>query len=142
MNESLHLTDEQLDRARAGLDAGSVAAQHVAGCARCLARLRAWDRLRVAPSATLQQQLAERRTVALASGRRVGRARWHYPAAIAAMLVAVGVGLFVFLSPGHQDTMVAEQGQTEAVPDVYADLDFYLWLSKQDAEEKSESHSS
>lgn len=143
MNENLHLTDEQLDRLRAGLDE-AVWTSHLNACADCQARFHAWRGLCPTADAALAGELATRRAHALAQAHTqtpARHARWHYPA-LAATLAAVSVGLWMFLSPAPTALTVAEQGQADVAPDVYADLDFYLWLSQQSREEQGEANSS
>lgn len=141
MNET-HLTDEQLDRLRAGLDGQAVWATHLRACAHCQARFDAWRAQRPAPDNALAGELAVRRAAALTRARAgASHPRWHYPA-LAATLAAVSLGLWMFLSPTATTVSVADRGHTEMAPDVYADLDFYLWLSKQSPEEQGEANSS
>ncbi len=140
MNET-HLTDEQLDRLRAGMEARAAWASHLNACASCQARFQQWAGARPAPDAALVEELAARRAAALRQGQaRKGHPGWYYPA-LAATLAAVAVGLWMLLSPAPT-VIVVQQEQTEAVPDVYADLDFYLWLSKEGREEQGEANSS
>lgn len=142
MNKT-HLTDEQLDRLRAGVDEQALWASHLGACTQCQARFHAWRGLRPAPGDALAGELAARRAAALTQAQ-TGSAhpRWYYPA-LAATLAAVSIGLWMFLSPVAPTTVgVADRGHTEAAPDVYADLDFYLWLSKESREEQGEANSS
>jgi hypothetical protein len=142
MNEA-HLTDEQLDRLRAGLDEQAAWAIHLSACAHCQARFQAWRGLRPAPGAVLAGELAGRRAAALTQAKPgTGHPRWYYPA-LAATLAAVSLGLWMVLSPAPTTVTVADRGSVETPPpDVYADLDFYLWLSKQSPEEQGEANSS
>lgn len=141
MNET-HLTDEQLDRLRAGLDEQAAWGSHLGACAHCQAGFHAWRGLCPAAGAALAGELAARRAAAMTQAQaRNAHPRRHYPA-LAATLAAVSIGLWMFLSPAPTTLTVAEQGQTEAAPDVYADLDFYLWLSKESPEEQGEANSS
>lgn len=141
MNET-HLTDEELDRLRAGVEAQPAWASHLSACADCQTRFRRWRGVRPVPGAALAQELQARRAAALKQGQaRNGHPRWYYPA-LAATLAAVSAGLWMLLSPAPTAVTIAHQEQAEAVPDVYADLDFYLWLSKQSPEEQGEADSS
>jgi len=135
-----HLTDEQLDRLRAGIDADG--AEHLATCVSCQKRFNVWDETHPQPQPALAQALAARRHAVLAQAPATSTRHWYY-SAIAATLLAVGVGLYVFL-PATQPpaTVVAEKAQADNVPDLYADIDFYLWLTNKDREERGESNSS
>ncbi len=142
MNKT-HLTDEQIDRLRAGVDEQAAWATHLSACAHCQARFHAWRGLRPAPGAALAGELAARRAAALTQAKSgTGHPRWHHPA-LAATLAAVSLGLWMFLSPAPTTVIVADRGSAATpLPDVYADLDFYLWLSKQSPEEQGEANSS
>ncbi len=52
MNET-HLTDEQLDLLRAGMEARAAWASHLNACASCQARFQQWAGARPAPDAAL-----------------------------------------------------------------------------------------
>jgi hypothetical protein len=148
---NLHLDDLALDRLRAGLLDDRAAHAHIENCAVCRQRLSVWDRLAkhlhsdVSPDDTLDRQLRDRRRTALA-GRATGRMpamrRWtpQY-LAMAATVAALAIGLSVFftldlLAP---DTTGA---QTEGMPDIYADIDFYLWLTTEGLGESAGSNAS
>jgi len=74
------------------------------------------------------------RRQALASGRTRRHSLLPYAAA-ATLVLAVTIGLWT-TRPGIDTTnMVAETEHT--VPDIYEDLDFYLWLANQN---ESETH--
>lgn len=141
MRES-HLTDEQLDRLRADVGTQPAWVSHLDVCADCQTRFHQWRRSRPAPDPALAQALVARRAAALSRGRAKGHAHWHY-AALAVTLAGVGISLWMLLSsPAPRATAIAQHEPAEAVPDVYADLDFYLWLSKQGTEEQGEANSS
>ncbi|OGI43299.1 MAG: hypothetical protein A2150_06650 [Candidatus Muproteobacteria bacterium RBG_16_64_11] len=140
-----HPDDQTLDRLRAGLlDDNADLRAHVEACAVCRQRLAVWDRLArhlpasTSPDGALAAQLRARRQTALAglsAGRATGERRWapQY-LAMAAAVTAVAIGVGVFLALDHDgpdaspDTLSA---QAERPTDIYADIDFYLWLTKE-----------
>ncbi|MBI5613270.1 MAG: hypothetical protein HY942_09440 [Gammaproteobacteria bacterium] len=140
-----HPDDATLDRLRAGLlnDNADVRA-HVETCAFCRQRLAIWDRLARAlpagslPAGALADQLRVRRQAALAglaTGRTSDARRWapqYLAMAAAVTAVAIGVGVFLALdhdgSDASPDTLSA---QADRPTDIYADIDFYLWLTKE-----------
>lgn len=131
-----HPSDAEIDGLRAGLYDDRVAERealhaHIAACGRCGARAGLWaqtkDALGIEPP-YVHAQLRTRRAAALAgTGAAVPRAaRWGLPLALAAGVAAVALALGVALhTPDNsRDVQLAE---TE-VPDLYTDIDFYLWL--------------
>lgn len=142
MHRQAHPDPEQLDRLRAGLlddAAGSKAALvgHLETCATCRAQFDGWAQIgnglqteTLAPE-VLKTELQRRRRTALAARPR-GRLHALVPYATAAMLlVAVTVGLWTaWTDTGMQTLQTAQTGET--VPDIYEDLDFYLWLANQE----------
>ena len=136
-----HPGNRQLDRLRAGLldqqpALKSQLLEHLRDCAPCRRQAAAMDTLaasqRAQPDPRLAQQLRARRMAALA-----GRAaqppmavRRLAPAFALAtvMAVAIGVGVFLDFNPLPAPQELA-QTATDNVPDLYADIDFYLWLS-------------
>lgn len=141
MHNQQHPDTEQLDRLRAGLlddrpDEKAALEQHLAGCNSCSAHAGIWKQLD--PGALGPQldtgaidsalQAARRQALADKAGRRP---RSLVPYATAALLVlTVTVGLWTIQSGTDTTNMMAENSQT--VPDIYEDLDFYLWLATQD----------
>lgn len=150
MNAMQHPTVNDLDRLCAGLLDDSPAEKtaltaHLETCASCRARA---ARLReiVTEASELQpwieQALRARRAQALA-GRPSGAPRglgkqYVWGPAIAAALVLVVAGLnfqALFAPPGGMTSapeVVAGAEPANNAPDVYTDLDFYIWLSSQD----------
>lgn len=130
-----HPLTADLDAWRAGLldtaAAGNVAA-HVAACLHCAQAANVSDRLhRLAKTASpeIERQLRVRRRSALATRPR--RAAIFAPKwALAASVSAMALGLALYLGSGDKTNPPALEG------DVYADVDFYLWLAQRD--EKSD----
>ncbi|MGB5260321.1 MAG: hypothetical protein WBO34_07335 [Gammaproteobacteria bacterium] len=142
MHNQQHPDTELLDRLRAGLlddrpEEKAVVEQHLTSCEQCRTHTGIWQQLdpnALGPrmdGAGIGTALEAARRQALArSGNSHARRRSLLPYAAAATLVlAVTVGLWTS-RPGIDTTdMVADTGQT--VPDIYEDLDFYLWLANQ-----------
>ena len=139
MHNQQHPDTELLDQLRAGLlddqpEQKAAIEQHLAGCDTCRASADIWKQLGPAAlgpeldTTGVDISLQAARQQALAGASR-GR-QWLIPLATAALLVlAVTVGLWT-TQPGVDTTnMTADAGQ--AVPDIYEDLDFYLWLANQ-----------
>jgi anti-sigma factor RsiW len=143
--DTKHPDNTQLDQLRAGLldrrpAAKSQLLAHLQSCAACRQRAAHMDSLvaaqRSQPEARLALQLRARRMAALAgkSARRPRQTamRRLAPAYALATVVAVAIGLGGYLeftpAPVATPQEVA-QTANDTVPDVYADIDFYLWLS-------------
>ena len=140
MHNQPHPDLEMLDRLRAGLlddrpDERSALEQHLAGCETCRLHLDGWQQL--GPSAlgprldtaSLAGELQAARRRALNSPRQ-HRHRVFAPYATAAiLLIAVSIGFWT-MNP-VSDTPQMTAGSSQAVPDIYEDLDFYLWLANQ-----------
>ncbi len=139
-----HPDPARLDRLRSGLldddPAGKTRLlEHLAACGDCRRRFEAWDGLARALKDTsfdtpvLSRSLGARRRAALAgyaATRPVHRApRYALAAALAALFIGAGVFL-VFERPAEQVPPALTQAD---VPDLYADLDFYLWLTQENA---------
>jgi len=146
MHGQSHPDPETLDRLRAGLldeqPAEKAALEsHLGACESCRAQLSAWTRIAAAAMqdqpdpGRLQRDLQHARSRALAAGRSqaAGRHRFGFvPYATAALLlIAVSFGVWNYQhdsAGGLQETPAVAQ----SVPDIYEDLDFYLWLANQD----------
>jgi len=127
-----------LDALRAGLldshpERRAAVTTHLSTCADCRRQaalaprlLRALDQQTI--DERLAAQLAARRRQALhGSPRRRARATF-LGLAVAAILVAIAVGLgTIFLNDAKNPAPAAATADTPS-PDLYADLDFYLWL--------------
>lgn len=132
----------EIDRLRAGLldddpPARAAIIAHLEGCAACRRREALWSHLLQALDAASADRgaaaaLASRRQRLLreATGRRtlVVRPWLAIAAAIAAMVIGVGAALVI--DARSPDTTQTAQAPA---PDLYADLDFYLWLMHQHA---------
>lgn len=125
-----HPSDAELDRLRAGLTEATGLHSHVRICARCEQRLNLWPQVCATLAQTdghLTGQLAARRRRALDGKPAHARRRPMVLAAAFATLAALTVGIGVFVQQGTAPTLPTT-AQAEGVPDIYADLDFYLWL--------------
>lgn len=151
-----HPDDATLDRLRAGLlDDATELRAHVEACAVCRQRLAVWDRLARAlpaggsPAGALADQLRVRRQAALA-GQTAGRAtdgrRWapqYLAMAAAVTAVAIGAGVFLALDREGSDTAPDTlSAQAERPTDIYADIDFYLWLTQEGLPENTPGNAS
>ena len=145
---SMHLTDIELDARRAGLHRGGTddtkrIDDHLDQCSTCRERLRQWVEVAAALDARdpwLNQALRRRRQAALTGTGAPTRARpWRLTAALAAGLTGVALGLGV-MRHSSENTAPVTQAQAPATaeapdPDLYADIDFYLWLMRKDQPE-------
>jgi len=143
MHNQHHPDPELLDRLRAGLldeQPGTKAAleQHVSGCAACRQQLDGWKQLGPAglgpelDSTLLASELQKARRRALNSHSARHRRQAFVPyAAAAVLLLAVSAGLWS-LWPATDQTVHMAARSSQQVPDVYEDLDFYLWLATQE----------
>jgi len=137
-----HLDDLALDKLRAGLLDDRAAHAHIETCTVCRQRLAVWERLANhlqagdSPDSALDRQLRDRRQAVLA-GRigRAGAAAWRWTPqylAMAATVAALAIGLsafFAFDLLAPDDTPDTLSAQADGTPDVYADIEFYLWLT-------------
>lgn len=142
MHEQAHPDTELLDRLRAGLLNDSIELkarleQHLVGCPQCRGRLHAWehlgrDALGAWPVADgkLSVGLKEARRRAMAGGRHRRIMRYPVLATAAVLLIAVSAGLWT-LRHEFVDTAQMTARTSEEIPDLYEDLDFYLWMANQ-----------
>lgn len=142
IHEQAHPDTELLDRLRAGLldddvDLKTRLERHLAGCPRCRDQWQVWKRLGVGalgawpvPDSQLSAGLKQVRQHALTAGRQRRIHRYPVLAAAAMLLIAVSAGLWTvrheFVATPQMTTQTAE-----GVPDLYEDLDFYLWMANQ-----------
>ena len=154
MHNQQHPDSEQLDCLRAGLldeqpGAKADLEQHIAGCAACRQQLDGWQQLGPAglgpelDSTALARDLQVARRRALNSGHVKQRRPAYAPyAAAAVLLLAISAGLWSLL-PDTDTTSYMAASSSQLVPDVYEDLDFYLWLAtqKDDGESNGNEHS-
>ncbi len=144
MHRQSHPEPEQLDRLRAGLlddlpGEKATLLQHLAACSGCREHYESWAQFgagladRQLAADRLKQDLQHARNRALTGQRHNTRhARGLVPYATAALLlVAVSVGLWTLGTDIAPEALHTAQ-TSEAVPDIYEDLDFYLWLSGQE----------
>ena len=154
-NTATHPQAADLDRLRAGLYDRDNATrdallQHLQACDTCRARIADWDGLRNAADTArdprLSRELRTRRQAALAgqaSGRATPEQHWPRYAVAATLAITIGIGVFFRFEaplPGAQPELSV--AQSDKVPDVYTDIDFYLWLAKQPAHNDSEENRS
>lgn len=138
-----------LDQLRAGLldhqpDTKTRLLEHLRGCPYCRQQAVAMDGLvasqRLGPDPRLAHQLRARRMAALTGATpRQPTPRRLAPAFALAVVVAVsvGVGGFLELKPAQAPQPLAQTG-SDNVPDLYADIDFYLWLSNHPVTENAD----
>ncbi len=143
-----HPDTDTLDRYRAGLldDSPREKAsleQHLATCDSCKASLDTWRQLDpgalgpdMAPE-HLANDLHQARARALSTARRRRLPALAPYATAAALLVAVTVGVWT-TQPGIDTTSGVTAELAQPVPDVYEDIDFYLWLASQEDDMRSE----
>lgn len=150
-----HPDNAQLDQLRAGLldhrpEIKSRLLNHLRECAPCRHQAAAHTARLDELAASLRDQGGPRLTRALRARRMAAlagepaprpAASWLAPAfALAAVVaIAIGVGGFLELSPARApaSTLLA-QAAGDTVPDLYADIDFYLWLSNHPSQEKAD----
>ncbi|HUT40843.1 MAG TPA: hypothetical protein VM011_05815 [Gammaproteobacteria bacterium] len=151
MHSQQHPDQEQLDRLRAGLlddtpQDKALLEAHLAACDTCQAQFGSWEQLgpgALGPDlepAALGRDLRAARMRALDSSTPRHRHTFAPYATAALLLIAVTVGIWTgqhWLQP--QQPQLTAQAPHE-VPDIYEDLDFYLWLAGQQDTE-SETHS-
>ncbi len=132
MNRSeQHPDSTLLDQLRAGLlddrpQQKAEIEQHLQHCEQCRRTYDFPAGLLATPPA-LDSRLDALRRQALAA-RPIRRLRPLVPLAAAAALALVAVAL-VNLQPGSQNDNPQIATSNQAVPDLYEDLDFYLWLA-------------
>ncbi len=132
MNRSeQHPDSVALDRLRAGLldddpSQKNTIEQHLRQCERCR-RAYEWPNGLRNVTTELDERLDQLRHQALGTPPAHRPRRW-LPLAAAAALALMAVGLFELVQPPETDNpQVAASKQS--VPDLYEDLDFYLWLA-------------
>jgi anti-sigma factor RsiW len=138
-----HPDTHLLDQLRAGLlddDAPQKAEveAHIEQCERCRQRYRWPQTLRAeeTQSRDLEARLRIARQQALTSKNKSALQRWPALAAAAAIALVAVLAIKPLQSPDEQETQMA--GSTAgAVPEVYEDLDFYLWLADHKASRDS-----
>lgn len=140
-----HLTDRQLDELRAGMldeypaDREALRA-HITDCAVCAARLGLWDQTKQVlgiEHSGVRHALRARRAAALAGNATVDSrpVRWGLPMALAAGVAAVALGLGVLVYPPDNTDSGQLAATTADEPDLYTDIDFYLWLLRKQHDE-------
>jgi anti-sigma factor RsiW len=148
MHNRTHPDTEFLDRLRAGLLDESSAERdalekHLAGCAQCRASLDSWRQLgpdalgTELDSRVVGAGLRQARRHALAAGERRHAGAYSALAAAAMLLLAITAGLWTW-QPGLDGALQMTAHNGDAVPDLYEDLDFYLWMTNQHENEPEE----
>ena len=144
-NTSQHPAPEQLDRLRAGLlddemDTATILEAHIRNCPECQSHLSSWTRLQELAQSSegdqslLASRLREARAAALSAAAPLKKPLLQPALAIAASLM-LAAGL-VLWSPWSALDIAPDQmaqHQEEPGPDLYEDLDFYLWLAGRQA---------
>jgi hypothetical protein len=145
MREQTHPDTALLDRLRAGLLDTAVEEKtrlqrHIETCAQCRAYLDGWQQLGPAAlgpdlePASIVTQLRQFRQQALASAKRPRLRNYQLLATAALLLVAVTVGLWTIQYQDSDAPQITAQSN-ETVPDLYEELDFYLWLADQNGDD-------
>lgn len=141
MHNQQHPDTEMLDRLRAGLlddqPAQKTALEkHLSECDTCRVHAGIWQQLEsgaLGPhldTGNLGTALYTARRQALAgTNSRQAWAMTPYATA-AAVLLAVSIGLWT-TQPGIDTNSQMTADTSQSVPDIYEDLDFYLWLATQ-----------
>lgn len=147
--EIAHPGLEELDRLRAGLLDATPAARaavlaHLEDCRECRARAALWPRM----AAMLDEAAMDRATARDLSARRsralqgIGAQRPRrapIALALAAGVAALGIGIgTLFLAPSQNPDSPVAASETA---DLYVDLDFYLWLLHNRANENASPNS-
>lgn len=139
-----HPEDAELDRLRAGLLDGEPARraeleEHLRLCRVCRERVGVWSKItetldRGVSEAGVISRISARRQRALHGFSRPARRLMPVALALAATLAAVTVGVGVYMSHErvNPDTAAVASGEQS---DLYADIDFYLWLMEKKANE-------
>jgi len=145
MRDQTHPDMELLDRLRAGLlDPGADETlhleRHIGSCPQCRAYLEGWKQLgpmALGPeldSAAVSKQLRQLRQQALATTQRPRTRNYQLLATAALLLVAVTVGIWTVQYQDSDAPQMTAQG-SDTVPDLYEELDFYLWLADQNGDD-------
>jgi anti-sigma factor RsiW len=141
MHSQQHPDPELMDRLRAGLlddqaDEKKTLQDHIEHCPSCQSRYDSWQQLGPAAlgprldAESLSRSLQQARQQALENAA-TRHSRTFTPYATAALLlIAVSIGFWV-AQPEQQDTQLATAEPGQDVPDLYEDIDFYLWLAGQ-----------
>ena len=142
MHSQQHPDPELLDQLRAGLldDQAAVKAaleNHIGQCTSCQTLMNSWQQLgpaalgpAVDPESTRRALLQTRRQALRDAGNRHRRSFVPYATA-ALLLIAISAGFWI-ARPGFQDTPLVTADYGSDVPDLYEDIEFYLWLAEQD----------
>jgi hypothetical protein len=139
-----HPGSAELDRLRAGLLDGDPARraeleQHLRVCRMCREQVGLWSKVaetldRGASESGVMSRVDARRHRALHGFSRPVRRLTPVALALAATLAAVAIGLGVYISHERTNPDVTAVANGEQ-GDLYADIDFYLWLMEQKANE-------
>jgi anti-sigma factor RsiW len=149
MHEQTHPDTELLDRLRAGLLDDSIEMKsrlehHLITCPQCRGRLHVWEHLgrdalgtRAVADGKLTAELKRARRRAMTAGRHRRIFRHPVLATAAMLLITVSAGLWT-LRHEFVDTVEMTARTSEEVPDLYEDLDFYLWMANQGGDKTHE----
>lgn len=140
-----HPADDELDRLRAGMTENAeheALLAHLEVCSHCQSRDGTWMRVSESLDAGAREpglalRLRARRARALRGETAKSRGRRAAVAVFATFVVAtlaIGLGTWTYVERETADFRFASAPTArEADPDLYADLDFYLWLLKREA---------
>jgi hypothetical protein len=146
-----HPADAALDRLRAGLLDREPATRdalhaHLRECRVCQERAGLWSRAtevldQGATERGLAGRLDARRQRALRGVSTASRRRTPIAFALAAAVTAVAIGLGVFVMNDRDDPDATVVTATAQSPDLYDNIDFYLWLMEKHASEDASPNS-
>jgi len=140
MHSQQHPEPGQLDRLRAGLlddqpEAKAALEAHIAICAICQERCN-WQILHPGAMGPDLDTQALRRSLRNARRQALQTTSRHHPhgfvpyASAALLLIAVSIGIWTLQPDSESQQQIAAQ-DAQMIPDIYEDLEFYLWLANQ-----------
>ncbi len=138
---NIHPDAQLLDMLRAGLldddpQAAESVKAHLRQCGACRRRAAVWEELNHATESCEQadppigRELAARRRAVLAGTPGGTRRRRFAGMALAATLAVMALGIGVVYNHQISDLGTQHAAMGGSVPDLYADIDFYIWLAE------------
>ncbi len=139
-----HPDSAELDLLHAGLldemaEQKASLLHHLATCERCCLRAGRWKQIAhgdTAEDTSLSRQLRERRHLAIegrASKRSHRQVKTRFVVSAVAAAVFLSLGTFLGLGIWHPHQPTPSIARADNVPDLYSDIDFYLWVSHEGA---------